>query len=998
MLTATARGPEITPGVLPIWHRSLLAIVLVAGLANSTAAAETPQAPIHYTIEAPQLSAALIQLSQQSGVSIVFSDQVVRDLPAPGVVGTVTMSAALDALLLDSDLGWELVDDKVVAVFQLDCAAGNSCLSPQEMISAYPVYVPGMEQTYVYGTHVTGSRIRRSGHTGGAPVDILSSPDIQLSGAQTLGELLKFVPAVSGNSLSTAISNGGNGTATVTLRGLPASNTLVLINGRRVANNGLAGESVDLNSIAPDAVERIEILKDGASAIYGSDAIAGVVNVITRRDFHGVLAEAYYGETGEGDLETSTQTLQYGTGLPDGSFFITASRYQQDPIFSRDRKVSGSADSRPLGGTDQRSSATPDARISLASGETVIASGNSYRPVTDEDLFNYQAFTSAVVPLERDSIYTNASYDFSESVTGYMELSYLETEAEATLAPTPVFTAFEQTPLVVSAQSIYNPFGEDLRDVRRRLIELPARRQRNESEASRFSAVLEGLFADWNWDVAYNWSRSEARESTTGIVNADRLARAIGPAEGCQGAVEDACVPVNLTGPAGSISADQLGYIVARGEVSGYTKLSGGSVNLSRAVMGLPAGRTDIAFGMEYRREATSKKPSRLLAETSTIGATNFEQTSGARTVSEVYLETVLPLWKSASGYSSLDLEAAMRFSDYSDFGSNSNPKLALRWRLGPSVLLRANYAEGFRAPSLNELYEGATEEQAFINDPCTQASNIGSLPGCVRQADPTRNQFLTIKGGNSELDPETSDSYSLGLVWTPSGAQGLALSADLFEIKQRDVVSSSAQFIVDQNARSGAFAELVQRDAMGNLTLVSANNINIGEREVRGADLALTWHVPRRSWGQFSVIGGASWIYEYLARLDRNAPSLNLAGTFRDEASEGLGGIPRWKAQLGLRWTKDRWKGSYQIHYVGEMNEIVPDTDRTRAIDDWLIHDVQLNYTFPAQEGLRLTLGVDNLWDEKAPLATSAFNDNIDGRTHELKGRQWYTRISLRL
>ncbi|MEP4145907.1 MAG: TonB-dependent receptor [Halioglobus sp.] len=997
MFTAAAKDPENAPGVAPVWQRPLLAGVLCLCMAMPLLAA--PDDPIHFTIEAPQLSAALIQLSQQSGISIVFSDQVVRALPANEVVGTVRTDEALDALLLGTGLGWELVGDKTIAVFMLKCGDKNSpCVSPEEMVDQYPIFVPGREQTYVYGTHVTGSRIRRSEHTGGAPVDILSAPDIELSGAQTIGELLKFVPAVSGNALSTAIANGGNGTASVTLRGLPASNTLVLINGRRVANDGLAGESVDLNSIPPAAVERIEILKDGASAIYGSDAIAGVVNIIMKRDFHGLLGEAFYGQTQEGDLETQTQTLKYGTGLPDGSFFFTASRYRQDPIFSRDRKVSGSADTRLFGGTDQRSSATPDARVTLPSGQTLIAEGSGYRPATSEDLFNYQQFTTAIVPLKRDSVYTNASYDFSESVTGFVELSYLETDAQATLAPTPVFTAFEQTELVVAADNIYNPFNQNLVDVRRRLLEFPDRKQQNESQVSRFSTVVEGLFADWNWDFAYNWSRSEASETTTGIVNADLLQRALGPSKGCLGASQDGCTPVNLTGPQGSISADQVAYIITQGEVSGYSKLASGGVNFSRALDALPAGRGDVAFGMEYRRESTSKKPSALLASASTLGATNFEATNGSRSVTELYLETILPLWKGSSGLSSLDLEAAVRYSDYSDFGSNNSPKIALRWRPSPALLIRANYAEGFRAPSLNELYEGNTEEQAFINDPCTQADNVGLLPGCVQQADPTRNQFLSIKGGNSELDPETSESYSLGLVWTPASARGLAMSADLFEIKQQNVVSSSAQFIVSQNARNGSLAGRVERDNMGNLTRVSASNLNIGKREVRGADFALTWHLPRGSWGQFSVVSSASWIHEYIARLDPTAASLDLAGTFRDEASEGLGGIPEWKGQLGLRWTRDRWRGSYQLHYVGEMKEIIPGSDRKRVIDDWLIHDAQINYTFPVQEGLRLSLGIDNLWDEKAPLATSAFNDNIDGRSHELKGRFWYTKLSLRL
>ena len=178
---------------------------------------------------------------------------------------------------------------------------------------------------------------------------------------------------------------------------------------------------------------------------------------------------------------------------------------------------------------------------------------------------------------------------------------------------------------------------------------------------------------------------------------------------------------------------------------------------------------------------------------------------------------------------------------------------------------------------------------------------------------------------------------------------------------------------------------------------MVSANNINAGQRKVRGVDFALTYHVPRKRWGQFSLLGGATYIDEFLTRLDTSAPLLDLAGTFRDEASEGLGGIPQWKGQLNLRWSGERWRSNYQIHFVGKMKEVIPESTQTRDIKSWIVHDLQFGYKFDVLDGLRWTMGVDNLLDETAPLATSAFNDNIDGRTHELKGRFWYTKLSQR-
>lgn len=953
-----------------------------------------------FSISVPQLGAALLEFSRQSGHPIVFSSRLIRNIPAPPLTGTMTYSQALNNLLEGSPLSWKLIDQRIIAIYETQCDSPESdeaCPSSEDTYSQYPLFVPGVEETWVYGTKTTGSRILHSAQNGSAPVDVITAPDIDVSGAQTLGELLKFVPAVAGNSASTAISNGGDGTATVTLRGLPSSNTLVLINGRRIVNDGLAGDSVDLNSIPPAAVERIEILKDGASAIYGSDAIAGVVNIIMKQDFHGLLLETFYGEASPGDLETQTQTIQYGTGLPNGSFYVSASRYQQKALFSRDRDVSANADTRGQGGTDQRSSATPAARITLADGSVVIPDGEQFRPASNEDLFNFQASTTAIVPLTRNNVYSNVSYDFSERVTGRFEASYSDTEAEAVLAPTPVFTAFEQLPLTISADNIFNPFGEDIEDVRRRLIEFPERTQKNTSETRMISATVEGLYDDWNWDINYNWSYAKASEQTRNIVNAENLARALGPAEACAGSPIDDCTAINLFGPPGSITDGQMSYIRASGEVSGYSKLSSLSVNISNELMQVRHGTADLALGLEHRQESTSKRPDELLASVGTLGASNFQATRGERKVTELYGELALPIWKSSNGLYSTDFDAAIRYSDYTDFGGTTNPKVGLRVQLGPALLFRSTYAYGFRAPTLNELYEGEAEDQAFLNDPCAIQANVGALEGCQQLADPTRNQFLTVKGGNPDLDAETSRSLGLGFVWMPRSVAGLMLSADYFLINQDDVVASSAQFIVNQNAQKGLFEDNIQRDAQGNLQQVSARNVNVGHRQVQGVDFALAYHHPRRSWGQLSLTSSATYIAELLTKLDATDTEIDLAGTFKDKASEGLGGIPQWKGQLGLRWSNERWRGNYEAHFISALEETIPGTTQTRDIDSWVVHDIQLSYEFDVFDGLRWSLGVDNVLDGDAPLAVSAFNDNIDGRTHDLKGRFWYSKLSQR-
>jgi iron complex outermembrane receptor protein len=946
------------------------------------------------------LSQALIQFSHQSGLAIVFPDQLARNIRIDGLQGEMSPEQALGQLLANTDLDYRLIDNRIIAVYDARCELTDSCPAPEEMLIRNPLYVPGIEELYVYGSQTTGSRIRRNYFRGSAPVDIISSPDIELSGAQTLGELLRRLPAVSGNPTSTLISNGGDGRSTVTLRGMPASSTLVLINGRRVANHGLSGEAIDLNSIAPAAVERIEVLKDGASAIYGSDAIAGVINIIMKRDFYGALIEQFYGSSQRHDGETTTTTLQYGTGFRHGSLFISGSHFDQSEIHARDRSISRNADSRNRGGSDLRSSATPSARIALPTGDTVILDEESgqYRAVGPDDLYNFPDLASALVPSKRDFAYINASYDFTERVSGTIESSYTSTRARSNQAPTPVFTAFEQIPLIVAADNKYNPFGVEIEDLRKRLLELPPRRQDNKTEVARIAAVLQGLHWGWDWELSHSWSRSKAREHNRGLVNADHLQRGIGPAADCQSLAIDGCIPVNLFGLPGAVDSLQQDYLEVTGKVIGESKLSSYSFTAARKLWEVPHGVVDFAFGVEYRDESTSEKPDQRLSTGSTIGGTNFQATQGKRDATEIYAESIAPVWRSANQQQQLDIELAVRYSSYSDFGNISTPKYGMRFQITPGLMLRATHAQGFRAPNLTELHQGKTEAQAFINDPCTLLSNVGRLPGCTQQADPTRNQFLTVTGGNPQLDPEKSRSYGAGLVWTSGSIDGLSATIDYFDIETSEVVDSSAQFLVDQNATFERFEDRVTRDDQGNLQLVTATKLNVGTRRVQGADGRLTYRLPRRNWGQLSTDLNLSYIDEYTLQLDRTAATVDLAGTFRDPASEGLGGIPQWKGNLGLQWARQRWRGSYEIHFVSKMDEQVPSSERTRVIDSWMVQDVQFSYVFNLLNGLRVSLGIDNLTDTEPPFAASAFNDNYDARNHDLKGRFWYAKLSQRL
>ncbi|TQV84098.1 TonB-dependent receptor [Exilibacterium tricleocarpae] len=949
----------------------------------------------HIQLEQLPLIDALIAVGKNSDISVIFPTRLLKGYYAPAVEGHYTTLELLELLLHNTGLEVRPINTHVVAI------------TPAEYDSTAKPGMTIIEEISVIGRSITGSRIRRSDIEGSAPVDIISAPELRLAGSQTLGEFLKYVPAVSGNSTSTAISNGGNGTATVTLRGLPANNTLVLLNGKRVAfSGGLEGDAVDLNSISPAAVDRIEILKDGASAIYGSDAIAGVVNIILKREFDGLFVEQYYGESDRRDLETLTTNLTWGKVSAKGSLLFNATLYDQNGIFSRDRKVSSDADSRARGGSDQRSSAVPLGRFTLPGDQVVTLDTDAdnvplpgteaadYRPATDEDVFNYLSQTSTISPSERQSFYLAGSYQIGEETTLEGDISYTETSSTITLAATPLFTAFEDVPIAVAADNIYNPFDVEITDARKRLLELEPRRQGNDTKTLRANFAVDGYWGDLHWNTGAYWSKTEATETLTNLVDGNRVQRALGPSAQCLGYDIDGCEPLNIFGPPGAIDEKQLAFIAVDSRSEGNTKLYGLNFNVGTTFAGTAAGPLEFAAGIDLRHESIRFLLQGRSAEDTFIGGGTFDPTIGSRNIREAYTEVQIPLVRRHPGIHSLHMELAARHSIYSDFEKSTTPKLGIRYRPTADILIRAAYSEGFRAPSLNELHRGGSQTQAFLVDPCSNPQNTRVLPGCSQLSDDTRIQYLTVFGGEVNLKPEESSNRTLGIVWTPALNPGLVMSLDYFQIKQKNVVDASGQFILNQNAYNNLFQDRVIRDENGEISRILATFINIGQREIAGFDMS--WKYQWYSLdSNFMASFNASHLQKFRDQIDPSAPSSNLAGTFSDEASEGNGSLPKWKLNTGIHWSRQNLEASYTINFVSRLRETIPRTSIQRHIENWMTHDVQFSYSLPIQKGFRFTLGADNLLDKQPPFSAAAFNDNFDARTHDLKGRFWYARFS---
>lgn len=980
-------GIVCIPNRLSRWLSRVLCGVLVSATALPCLA--NIDSPTTLNIKAQNVADALIELGVQAEITVVFPSTLPLTGNSPSLEGSFTPREALELLLADQAVQWRVFNSRVVS------------LIPKPQLEKPPLVIQPtpLSEVIVIGEHVTGSRIKRLDWEGSAPVDIITRAEINARGVQAVSDYLRFIPAVSGNSTSTAVSNGGDGTATITLRGLPSANTLVLLNGRRIANSGFGGDSVDLNSIPLVAVERIEVLKDGASAIYGSDAIAGVVNIILKKEYDGIMFDQYFGQTSHGDLSTSHTSIVAGFSTDRASYMVSASHFDQDPIYSRDRDLSVNADGRAQGGVDQRSSATPFARITLPNDPddpmddevVVLQAGanpsfpSSFRPATSEDRYNYRDTTSSMSPSQRSSLFLSSVYDLHERSQIVTQAGYTETEAQVTFASFPLFTAFEEPIVAVSADNPFNPFGVDIVDVRRRFVELGPRYQNSSEKARRFSVAWENNGDDWNWDLGYNWSITRAKEGFFGVVNPERTRLAL--SADCL--TEPECVPLNVFGPPGSITQDQVDYIRSDDEVAGISRLYEINLNADTVIDSWYSDPISIAGGIGRRRENSKLDP-----KVEELGNAKPPQINGQRSIFESYVEANVPLAMRLPGIYQLELELATRYSHYSDFGDSNNPKLGLRYRPIADLLVRSTWSRGFRAPSLNQLNQDTKFSFGLLVDPCAIDDNVGVLPGCVMMSDPTVVQFRVETGGNKNLQPETSLSKTIGLVWTPKELSELYVSLDWFWMDQKNIIDSRPQFVLNQNAFTGAFPDQVIRDAQGNIVRIVANNLNVGRLSVNGVDATLRYQLLNRDYGNLIFSINASHIANYEQQLAPTAPIEDLSGTFADQASDGVGAIPKLKVNTGISWSNERWEFNYNVFFINEIEEDIPPGNQQRTITSWTTQNLQLNYLAGDLKNLRLALGIDNIADRSPPFSASAFNDNYDARTYEIKGRNWYAQF----
>jgi iron complex outermembrane receptor protein len=860
---------------------------------------------------------------------------------------------------------------------------------------------------------ITGSRLPQVGLVSAAPVTVLDRSQIEATGATSVGELLRELPVATASASDTA-SRGNGGSATVALRGLSAVNTLVLINGRRSLSNNEGG-TVDLNSIPFEAVERVEVLQDGASAIYGSDAIAGVVNVIMRREFDGLTLKGGYGTSSRSDLDNRELSATFGQSGDKGGFVFNASWREADGNFIADRPISRDPDWRAQGGRNFRD---PLPLVAVVQGlpgfgtqERVLRDGVAQAATTADfrafsfpdtgdplsvgnDGINYWLYETSASDITQSNISFIGDHEVGGGVTAFIEASFNRRKSQGYLAPD-YFGAVYGDPIVLSANNDFNPFGVDL-SVARSIGEQPFRGRRGSgvtSDVARFVGGIEGEIGGWKWDVSYNHQNLDQTTFNGEGVLRDRLQQAAGDSDDCR-AAGNGCVPINLLGGEGTITPEMLDFISADSYSQAKASLQSAVANFAGTLFAMPAGDVRMAVGTEFRRETYSLDNDRN-AELNAFIARSVSPDAfpPEREVKEVYAEVAVPLLKDKTGVQSLDLDLAGRYSRYNRFGSTTNPKVGLKWRPYDDLLVRSSWGTGFRAPTFAEAFGGQTRGFNTINDPCA-GPGYASLPGCAgRQAPANTTGAFVVSGGNPDLKPEEADNLTVGLVFTPKFIPRLAVTLDYYRIKKEEIIGSiSRNFILAQNAANGSYADRITRDP-GNwsVTEIVATRANLLDQSIKGLDFGVQYATAESDLGVFNFRADVTYLDTYEQSPAPGAPPVRRVGLYDD----ATGTLSRVRATARVGWERGMFAISTAGRYVGGVENngsLLVDGEHLQA-DSYFQNDWTASVDFEGAK-TKLTLVLENVFDEMPPFLEGNFANGFDAGTFNSRGRYYMMRV----
>jgi iron complex outermembrane receptor protein len=919
-------------------------------------------------------------------------------------------------------------------------AAAVSAAFGAGLIAAVPTV--SFAQQSLERVEITGSSIKRIEGESALPVQVITREDIQKTGASNVEQLMQTISSNSSSGQLVAASASGAttlGLSGLSLRGLNSTRTLVLVNGRRVSPYGYGftndSVSVDVNSIPLDAIDRVEILKDGASAIYGSDAIAGVVNFILRKDFKGVDLTAEYGAATKNSAANKHASLAWGIGdlaKDRFNFMIVGSYTKEKALFGKDRSFASSGINETAL-NDTTSGNTFPANIAAADGS--FGTRNPSAPTcpgpyaVNDPLFpptRCRFDPSPLVSLFPDSTkygaFSSFKFDLNPNLQLFAEASFYRNETNVVIQPTPISDQFTiplnnplanqfpynafvggaqlppgqtspipySTILLTSTSPFYPtayvqgiPGSSGTPDllIRWRASLIGNRDLTDTSKATRLVGGLRGTAGTWDYEGAVLYSESRVTERVN-----DGFA------------VLSQTLPILNSGNVdffGNGTTAPVLQQLANAEFHGdtlKTKTSltslGGKASSDLAT--LAGGPLSLAVGGELRRETYTLDPATVMVQGDLSGyGGNFVPVDKNRNVEALFTEV------NARVLQSLEVNGAVRFDHYGGVGSSTTPKVGIRYQPVKEVLLRGSAGKGFRAPSLLDLYAPPTTgvSPPGLNDP-ERCPTTNSPLDC-------QTQFPITNGGNVDLKPERSTNLTAGILIEPTN--NVSMGFDWFWIQLKDTISNGvpAATILSDTTK---YASLITRGAPagglpGPIIDIDQTNINLGRTDLSGWDVDLKFSTGATPYGRFTLSGNGT----YLSKYETQNPDLSFTNAL-DTANNSTGGvIVRWRHFAALTWQAGAWTTTfteqYQKSYTDLPGTFEDPTDpafKPRRVSAYDIYGLQTAYS--GVKGLTITVGIRNLFDTPPPYTNAggqtSFQAGYDPTYADPRGRFFYGRI----
>lgn len=987
----------------------MLSVVPIAG-AQAIANFDLPSQPIADSLRA---------VAEQTNTNVLFDRELVIGITAPALKTQSTAKAAIARLLEGSGLTSRFVDDKTAVLESSDETRVKKKtknpdvakpLPPDEQQQSSPSALKLEESSSskirlaksqqndvgevananrntkesrpeVEEIVVTGSRLRRSSTEGPAPVTIFDEKRIQQLGVTNVADVLNYLPQ---QSFSFQERSTFAGTRTVQLRGLGIGTTLILLNGRRIGTSALTsgvGTYFDLNTIPLSAIERVEVLSGSASAVYGADAVGGVVNIILKNKIENPILEVYYG-TAEGGAEERRASLILGSGTGRLRTSATFDAFDREILLGEDRDLFANQDYRRFGGTDRRLAfANPGNVTSLTSANlptlpsrfAAVPVGSSGVGLTPADfaptaglrnLESFGRFSSVVPKTQRLSGSVIAEFDLTEGTTAFGELLYSNLKNTSEGNP-PIASG------TVPNTNPFNPFGVPV-SVSYLFTDLEPVSIVNESEAVRLVAGMKGKVRTWDWEVSVVGSEEDATNRTLNDVDAARVRAALAAADPAQ------ALNVFRDGPAGD--PDLLATLIAAPRINRFeSTMTQGSAFARGPVIRIPTGVAEAVAGAEIRTE-------KILLDSFTFVSTD-------RRISAVYSELLVPLLGSTSASSfgqTVSITLAGRYDHYSDFGGAFNPQYGLEWRPLSSILFRGTYGTSFRPPSLFELYRPSSMTSTSIVD----VARGQSVP------------YTLVSGGNPDLEPEESTSATIGLVFTPKVWGTPRIDLTYWNIEQDlrvqtfgpSLVLANEALFPERVVRQPPSAADVAAGLPGSLVSVDATLVNFGQVKTSGIDLSLSssFETP------FGVVApslSATWTEEYRAANAPNTPAIE-----RVNIANSQGTIPEWRGTATLSWQRGPLGMAATGRYVSSYDDATSaGVINGRRIGQRTLMDIQGNVDLGVAfdkslswlDDLVIRAGALNLLNESPQFAEVGGLIAIDGSQADVRERFVYVSIS---